>query len=504
MTKQSKLAKRRDELLSAKSTRSTAKSTRLARSNPSIRSSRTPLQDKSGSTIRKSKIDQRPTLKSLRARLREKEKSLILDEAVGMTPSRSPTRSSSLDSNVSSVWDGVSPSSSNTLRRSLKRGASETPESEATESVSSVASPGRGLDGISLNDMSVLGFINLIQSLSSHGSEEIVRAETKMDYSSRDESSTSRVTRAAKESFGQRKVCTSVSDDGQGRGPIAASESTVASHGNGAAAAAAAAAVAGVGVGVRAAGARHELSTLENSLNARITALEQGRIATSGGADLLASAIRYSQSLTPSVPNSVWSQAVSLFHSTYPELIRIQSLSGGTGLTSGSPTEDARIRNALDGVIESNKRGMSESGWEVREGETEERSFLRFAEEQMVLERQEELARKEFWSRMQSVPQFGSGSGSCSGSGSEFGRASGIGSEFGTDWAGVNLESAWEGRDGSVDASKGEAVGVGRAIRFGYQRHGHYTGLSVRRVAPGHKWKYDHRTCTVLVQMKGT
>jgi hypothetical protein len=108
---------------------------------------------------------------------------------------------------------------------------------------------------------------------------------------------------------------------------------------------------------------------------------------------------------------------------------------------------------------------MSESGWEVREGETEERSFLRFAEEQMVLERQEELARKEFWSRMQSgldsnpVPQFGSGSGSCSGSGSEFGRASGIGSEFGTDWAGVNLESAWEGRDGSVDASKGEAVG---------------------------------------------
>ena len=162
-----------------------------------------------------------------------------------------------------------------------------------------------------------------------------------------------------------------------------------------------------------------------------------GRIATSGGADLLASAIRYGQSLTPSVPNSVWSQAVSLFHSTYPELIRIQSLSGGTGLTSGSPTEDARIRNALDGVIESNKRGMSESGWEVREGQTEERSFLRFAEEQMVLERQEELARKEFWSRMQSgldsnpVPQFGSGSGSCSGSGSEFGRASGIGSGFG-------------------------------------------------------------------------
>ena len=207
-SKQSKLAKRRDELLSAKSTRSTAKSTRLARSNPSIRSSRTPLQDKSGSTIRKSKIDQRPTLKSLRARLREKEKSLILDEAVGMTPSRSPTRSSSLDSNVSSVWDGVSPSSSNTLRRSLKRGASETPESEATESVSSVASPGRGLDGISLNDMSVLGFINLIQSLSSHGSEDdtIVRAETKMDYSSRDESSTSRVTRAAKESFGTRSV----------------------------------------------------------------------------------------------------------------------------------------------------------------------------------------------------------------------------------------------------------------------------------------------------------
>lgn len=161
------------------------------------------------------------------------------------------------------------------------------------------------------------------------------------------------------------------------------------------------------------------------------------------------------------MPHSVWSQAVSLFQATYPELMTLQARSGGTGLTSGDATEDARIRKTLDGVIERNKRGMREAGWEVGEGETEERSYLRFAEEQMYLQRQEDMARQEFWTRMQAGlgPDYVSQFGSVSGSGSELGRGWGSGSDFGTDWAGVNLGTGLGGRDGSIDASKGEGVG---------------------------------------------
>jgi hypothetical protein len=94
---------------------------------------------------------------------------------------------------------------------------------------------------------------------------------------------------------------------------------------------------------------------------------------------------------------------------------------------------------------------LRESGWEVREGETEERSALRFAEEQMVLGRQEESSRQEFWSRQtESWSRFGAGL--------ESNSEPGFGSGFETGaWAGVHFEPAWEG-DGSKNTSKTEAV----------------------------------------------
>jgi hypothetical protein len=176
-----------------------------------------------------------------------------------VTFSRSSARPTSDEPESVASSSGGS-SRDNTPQPGSKRGATE-----ASESVSGVALS--GLDDLSLNDVSVLEFINLLKlhNTHGHGNDTLVRDGTGMGRLSKDESW--RLTRGPIEPFGHGDECEGGSKYERGRGPSPASKSTVASQGKGA----------GPGAGAGTAGGGHELSTLGNTLSTRrITALEQG------------------------------------------------------------------------------------------------------------------------------------------------------------------------------------------------------------------------------------